>query len=1171
MSSGGYDGLHPSSSYGHGDSWRPSGSGGYGYDNPNFYAPRRRTPSPPRRYIPHDGYYPPENSYRPAYNSYRPDEDAAYYSRSPSPDPYARSYARPPEHDAWERPTSWGGMPATSWNDHTVGPLSPTSSNSKARGSGMPATRTFEPSDAWKQNHFDRPLSIDTTRRTSMDRYIADPPVPRTPNPYAAPSAFGSPTSHGAPTAYTMGDRYRPPQPHRELNGFVPRTADSYRPGWSPGGRSDGRKSSGRYTQSRRVSVSEKASSPPPEPQPVSSNESATAAATASGDVKLDSKQQPDAEDVVKVPLAQAVISAVISQVNVIVDADAIETVPYPAAPGPSKSETVLTDPSKAVPETTTDASLPSPLLPKSLSVSAPSPAQVNGIAKPTTAHGEAGSVGSKPDDSAANAAQVSQKSMLPPPSPLGAPPEHPAVADTCSVIAPAENNAKPLAGVPQDDVPVPRSPEKVVPSLPTPLPTPQPPPLLSRPPSPPRPENIPAAANSTREALRIVVMTRLLCDRQTREERVNPVLLSNLALAAQVHQQRPSATPGEIIKEVVEGPRHEKMMENFARIKPCLVERFKERQTLLSEKVQRLRQEYLSLHERWVAHCAALDAQAAAAAPAPELLQHTGRTTRRSMANLGDAVRSDLEMEQIIASLGNDDATDPNHLSLRNLANIPDMISVTNGKIDYFFDDTNHLVEDPAEYYGPHTGIHDWTDQEKEIFLDKFAAYPKQFGMIAEHLPNKTAAQCVDYYYLHKKKLIDFRKVISQYAPNKRKRRGTGKKKGNGLLADIRQHDAEVHGELGSSKTAGRPARGRKTMPPPEPKEPKKSAAARRRNQLDFTPSAGSATPTPEPESRRRGRRSTAAPSSRTVSVSLDDGEEEVPEEEPERPAKRAKRTRKVKSAAIVVDELSTPEPKLPEPTESVSRRKSGSSSAQWSEEDKSLFLTLLGQHGDDFKRIAASMPNKTTIQVSNYYKANLDELDLAKIAASAPKRSPTPDVQDGAKEAPLPGSEASTPAGGITPDPMASLAPDQPHTSMNGARSTMYQEPSRPDLDPKQLSMWSSTPQVRGYPYPVANGRPPAPAPYPPHAIPATYPTHPPAPYTYPPYSSPHYPPYDAYIPPRPLARIPHPYSMADPLSVPGHRMSPAVPQMRGRENPYPVLQQPGHPSYHYSLESS
>ena len=93
-------------------------------------------------------------------------------------------------------------------------------------------------------------------------------------------------------------------------------------------------------------------------------------------------------------------------------------------------------------------------------------------------------------------------------------------------------------------------------------------------------------------------------------------------------------------------------------------------------------------------------------------------------------------------------------------------MIAVVRGQVDFVYDDTNHAVLDPTAYYDTKTGITDWTDEEKEIFLDKFAAYPKQFGIIASFLPNKTPPQCVDYYYLHKKKFIDFRKVVQQLAP---------------------------------------------------------------------------------------------------------------------------------------------------------------------------------------------------------------------------------------------------------------------------------------------------------------------------------------------------------------------------------------------------------------------
>jgi hypothetical protein len=509
-----------------------------------------------------------------------------------------------------------------------------------------------------------------------------------------------------------------------------------------------------------------------------------------------------------------------------------------------------------------------------------------------------------------------------------------------------------------------------------------------------PPPQDIPrlSDAKSTAEALRIVVMTRLLCDRQTREERVNPVLMANLSIT-RLSDDRTSTTADDLISDFSEGKRVQARMDSFASTKQSLVKRFTEHQAAIAEKAERLREEYVSLHERWLTHCAALHDQAKPGASESEAVPTSGRTTRRSTA-IGDAVRSDLEMEQIIASLGNDELTDPSQLSARNLAVIPDMISVTHGQVDYVYDDTNHLLTNPSDFYGPHTGIHDWTEEEKEIFLDKFAAYPKQFGIIADYLPNKTSSQCVDFYYLHKKVFIDFRKVVSQYAPNKRRRRRTDKQKGNGLLADIRQHDAEVHRD--STSTNGRTTRGRNGMPPPIV-EPRRPAPSRRAAvHLGLTPTS---TPTPEPEARPRRARGTQL-SRRTVSVSQDDGEEHstvsslyfdvdfpsleltarhFPQDAEPRAAKRVRRARKpVRSAAVVLEEPAlVTETKFIDQTESTNRRKPLPLNIQWSDEDKSraslflprrgltillldLFLALLAQHGDDFKRIAASMPNK-------------------------------------------------------------------------------------------------------------------------------------------------------------------------------------------------------------------
>ncbi|KAJ3508056.1 hypothetical protein NLJ89_g5969 [Agrocybe chaxingu] len=576
-------------------------------------------------------------------------------------------------------------------------------------------------------------------------------------------------------------------------------------------------------------------------------------------------------------------------------------------------------------------------------------------------------------------------------------------------------------------------------------LPTARTPPSLQT--TLPKPEDIPpfSEARTKEEALRIVVMTRLLRDRQSREERVEPVLMANQAIAAppEVH---PTATPDILLEKMFSGQCLKERMNSAAATKPFLAMYLEQRQAMVDEKVARLREEYLMLHERWVAHCNALNEQQKSLASEHEN-QHTGRTTRRSTA-FTDAVRSDFEMEQIIASLGNDDATDPNHLSMRNLAKIPDMISAVKGKVDYLFDDTAGLIENPSEYFAPHTGIDDWTEEEKQIFIDKFAAFPKQFGIIADYIPHKTAAQCVDFYYLHKKMFIDFRRVVSQFAPNKRKRRGMGRKKGNGLLADIAIHDMEV-GRAGASVSVSAPSPPTRAPRGRKPLGAAKGPASRRNAvQVESTPVS---TPTPEPESRpRRGRPphaaaafstlnkpastktttptpvSTPAPSAppstaATPSVSAPpiiqipaapilmtfvntstpasasvsatptpappvegDG---TPEREVEtRPVKRAKRTRKIKSAAMISEEPGSPgpEPEMPLPaTYANSTSQAATSRAgkkekvalppiQWSSEDQGLFLSLLAQYGDDFKRISASMRFKASAFIFSGLKYN-------------------------------------------------------------------------------------------------------------------------------------------------------------------------------------------------------
>ncbi|KAF7316381.1 Nuclear receptor corepressor 2-like [Mycena indigotica] len=475
--------------------------------------------------------------------------------------------------------------------------------------------------------------------------------------------------------------------------------------------------------------------------------------------------------------------------------------------------------------------------------------------------------------------------------------------------------------------------------------------------------EDIPPWSNarSIADALRTVVMTRLLKDPQTRDERVNPILLQNLSLPHEEDAYPDALRSQEELVDVISLQRlYHSTDAPFIAAKPWLMNRFARRQVALSTRLRGLQEEYQTLHAAWRKHCDTLDAQAKPAEPpATEAAPAPTRTTRRSAA-LGDLVRSDLEMEQIIASLGYDEATDPNQLSTRNLAIIPDMIPFT-GQTRYTYDDTNYLVENPHEYYAPCTGIHDWTEQEKEAFLDAFAKTPKQFGIIADQLPNKTAAQCVEYYYLHKKKLIDFRRVVSQFAP-KRGRRRAGRQKGNGLLSDIRQHDAEMLGE--DDSYVGR--RGRRSAAAIEGRKP---SARRSAYGVDYTETA---TPTPEPEPRPKRRRVSAINRNNAYVPDDDDTDSEP---------KKKRRGRRPGPKASLGDDSPVPTPPSTDhqPTTSFAQ-----ASLQWSIEDKALFLTLVKQHGPNFKRIAIAMPDKTTTQVSDYYNS----LDVGTLLADALKK---------------------------------------------------------------------------------------------------------------------------------------------------------------------------------------
>ncbi|XP_052487453.1 uncharacterized protein LOC105770979 isoform X1 [Gossypium raimondii] len=63
-------------------------------------------------------------------------------------------------------------------------------------------------------------------------------------------------------------------------------------------------------------------------------------------------------------------------------------------------------------------------------------------------------------------------------------------------------------------------------------------------------------------------------------------------------------------------------------------------------------------------------------------------------------------------------------------------------------FISSNGLVEDPCAAEKERALINPSTSEEKEIFIDKLAAFGKDFRKIASFLDHKTTADCVEFYY---------------------------------------------------------------------------------------------------------------------------------------------------------------------------------------------------------------------------------------------------------------------------------------------------------------------------------------------------------------------------------------------------------------------------------------
>lgn len=87
-----------------------------------------------------------------------------------------------------------------------------------------------------------------------------------------------------------------------------------------------------------------------------------------------------------------------------------------------------------------------------------------------------------------------------------------------------------------------------------------------------------------------------------------------------------------------------------------------------------------------------------------------------------------------------------------RSTLKMPALILDQKEKMNSMFLSSNGLVEDPLAIEKERAMINPWTSEEKEVFLEKFAAFGKDFRKISTFLDHKTTADCVEFYYKNHK-----------------------------------------------------------------------------------------------------------------------------------------------------------------------------------------------------------------------------------------------------------------------------------------------------------------------------------------------------------------------------------------------------------------------------------
>ncbi|VDP57523.1 unnamed protein product [Schistosoma mattheei] len=105
-------------------------------------------------------------------------------------------------------------------------------------------------------------------------------------------------------------------------------------------------------------------------------------------------------------------------------------------------------------------------------------------------------------------------------------------------------------------------------------------------------------------------------------------------------------------------------------------------------------------------------------------------------------------------------------------------------------------LVTDCRAQLQENQDLSKWSEEEKQIFKERYLATPKNFTSIASYLERKSVADCIHYYYLSKKK-EGYKQLLKKH--NARRRRAAQTERGGGGSAGGAASNSNSGGSSGS------------------------------------------------------------------------------------------------------------------------------------------------------------------------------------------------------------------------------------------------------------------------------------------------------------------------------------------------------------------------------------